>query len=75
MPKKPSVRTFMDSEYVKRSETLYKSWRQHFRHIFWSLWKKISSENSVFGVSEIFRLFVNILTPADKSSLSVKVSV
>ena len=69
MRKKPSVRTFMDSEYIKGSETLHKSWPQHFRHILWSLWKKISPKNSVFGVSEIFRLFVNVLAPADKQSL------
>ena len=75
MPKKPSVRTFMDSEYVKGSETLYKSSRQYFRHIFWSLWKNISSKSSVLVVSEILRLFFNILTPNEKSSLSVKASV
>ena len=34
MPKKPSVRTFMDSEHVKGSETLHKSARQYFYHIF-----------------------------------------
>ena len=37
--------------------------------------KKISSENSDLVISEIFRLLVNILTPEDKHSLSVKASV
>ena len=42
---------------------------------FLSLWKKINSKNSVLAVSEILRLFVNILTPDDKYCLSVKASV
>ena len=75
MPKKIPVRNLMDSQHVKVSERLLKSARQYFCHIFWSLWKKISSKNSVLVVSEILRLFVNILTPDDKYSLSVKASV
>ena len=46
-----------------------------FYHIFLSLWKKISPNNSVLVVCEILRLFVNILTPDDKYFLSVKASV
>ena len=75
MPKKPRARTLMDSEHVKGSQTLLKSARQYFCHIFWWLGKGISSENFVLAVSEILRLFVNILTPDDKYSLSVKASV
>ena len=71
MPKKPRVRTLMDSQHVKGSETLLKSAREKFRQIFSSFSKKISSENAVSVVSEILRLFVNILTPDDKYSLSV----
>ena len=75
MSEKPSVRTLIDSQHVKGSETLQKSIRQYFCQFFWSLWKKISSKNSFLVVSEILRLFVNILTPDDKYSLSVKASV
>ena len=75
MPKKPRVRTLMDSQHVKVSETLLKSARQNFCHIFWSFRKKISSKNSVLVVSEILRLFVNILTPDEKYCLPVKTSV
>ena len=75
MRKKTRVRTLMDSQHVKASKTLLKSARQYFCHIFWSLWKKISSKNSFLEVSEILRLFVNILTPDEKYSLSVKASV
>ena len=74
MLKKPRVRTLMDSQHVKVSETMLKSTRQYFRYIVWSLWKKISSKNSFLEVSEILRLFVNIWTPDYKYSLSVKAS-
>ena len=75
MPKKALVRTLMDSEHVKGSERLLKSARQYFCHIFWWLRQKISSKNFVLVVSEILRLFVNILTPDEKFCLSVKASV
>ena len=74
MFKKPHVRTLMDSQHVEGSKTLLKSARQYFCHIFWSLWKKMSSKNSVLVVSEILRLFVNIVTPNDKYSVPVKAS-
>ena len=70
MPKKLLVRTLMDSQHAQVSETLLKPKRQYLCYIFWSLWKKISSKYSFLGVSEIFRLFVNILSPDDKYSLS-----
>ena len=75
MQKKPSVRTLMESQDVKESEILLKSARKYFCHIFYSLLKEISSKNSVLVVSEMLRLFVNILTPDDKYSLAVKVRV
>ena len=75
MQKKPSVRTLMESQDVKESEILLKSARKYFCHIFWSLLKEISSKNSVSLVSEMLRLFVNILTPDDKYCLSVKACV
>ena len=34
MPKKPRVRTLMDSQNVKRSKTVPNSARQYFCHIF-----------------------------------------
>ena len=75
MQKKPSVRTLMESQDVKESEILLKSARKYFCHICWSLLKEISSKNSVSLVSEMLRLFVNILTPDDKYCLSVKACV
>ena len=75
MPKKPSVITVMDSQHVKGSKTLHESPQQYFPHIFWSIRKQISSGIFVFVVSLILRLFVNILTPNHKHSLSVKASI
>ena len=72
MHKKPLGRTLMGSLHVKGSERLLKSARQYLCHIICSLWNKISSKNSVLVVSEILRLFVNILTPDEKYCLSVK---
>ena len=72
MPKKPRVRTLMDSQHVKGTKRLLKSARQYVSHIFWSLRNKNTSKNSVLVVSQILRLFVNILTPDGKYSLSVK---
>ena len=75
MPKEQRIKTLMESQNVKGSETLLKSGRKYFRHIFDHSGKKIGSKNSFLVVSEIFRVFVNILTPNDKYSVSVKASV
>ena len=60
---------------LKTTERFLKSARQYFSHIFWSLWRETSSKNSFLVVSKILRLFVIILTPNDKYSLSLKASV
>ena len=65
----------MDSQHVKGCETLLKSARQYFSHMFLPLSKEISSKNSVLVVSEILRFFVNVFTPDEKYSPSVKASV
>ena len=75
MPKKPCVKTLVEDGHVKGSERLLKSARQYFCHSFSSILKKISSKNYALVVSEIFRFFVNIMTPDIKFSLAVKVSV
>ena len=62
----------MDSQHVKGSEILLKSAWQYFSHIFWLLLKKTSSRKSFLVVSDILGHFVNILTPDEKYSLSVK---
>ena len=73
MPEKPHARTLRHSQ--QGSKTLLKSGQQGFSDIFSSFWKKICSKNSVLVVSKILKLFINILTPDDKYSQSVKGSV
>ena len=75
MVKKPRGRTLMDNQHVKGSQRLLKSAWQYFCHIFWSLLNETSSKNFVLVVSEILRLFVNILALDGKYSLLVKASV
>ena len=75
MPKKPRARTLMDSQHVKGSETLLKCAWQYFCNVFPSFRKKIISKNTNLVVSEILRLFVNIFTPDDKYSPSIKAGV
>ena len=75
MPQTPLVRTVMDSQDVKAYETLLKSARQSFSPVFWKFSNKICSKNYVLVVSEILWLVLNILTPDDKYSLSVKAGV
>ena len=75
MPKEPCIRTLIESQHVKGSETLLKSRRKYFLITFDHSEEKFGSRNSVSLVSEILRLLVNILTPDDKYSLSVKASV
>ena len=72
---KTRIRILMDSQHIKGSETLLKSSPQYFCRILRSLSKKFSSKNSVLAVSEIFKLFVYLLTPDDELSLSVNASV
>ena len=75
MPKKPRVRTLMDGQHVKESERLLKSVRQFFCHFFLLLRKKSDQKKYFLVVSEILKLFVKILTPNDKHSISVKAGV
>ena len=75
MSEKACIRTLMDSEHVKGFETPHRSAQQYFCQIFSSLWKKISSKNSVLVLPEILRVFVNMLTPDDKYSFLVKQSI
>ena len=74
MAKKTRMRKLTDSQHVKGSEKVIKSARQYLFDIFWSLWKKISSNSSLLVVSEILRLFANILIPHEKYFLAVKAS-
>ena len=62
----------MDRQYVRGSETLLKF---EFLSYFLIIQKENHPKKSVLVVSKILGLFVNILTPNEKYSLSVKASV
>ena len=47
MSKKPSFRAPFDSRIVKGSQTLLESARQHFDHIYSSLWGRLSWKMSL----------------------------
>ena len=75
MAKKPHIRTLMETKHVKVSKRPLKFACQYFCQIFCSLLEEISLKNSILVVCQILRLFVKILTPDDKYSLSLKASV
>ena len=66
MRKKRPVRKLMDGQHDKGSEKQVKSARKYLCHIFWSPWREINLKSSVLVVSEMLRLFVNVLTPDEK---------
>ena len=65
MSKKPHFRTTLDSQHAKGSQTLLEDERQHFYHIFRSVWGKLSWKISLLVICEILGLFVNTLTADD----------
>ena len=66
--KRSCFRTPFGNQRVTRLETLLKSARHHYFPIFPWIRHKLSWKISALVTSEIFRLFVNTLTPDDKYS-------
>ena len=62
MFKKPRFRTSFDGQHANASQTLLKSARKHYYHIFLSLWVKWSWKMSLLVILEILGLFVSTLT-------------
>ena len=56
------------NQRVNGFETLLKSTRHHYFALFPRIRDKLSCKKSALVTSEIFRLFVNTLTPDDKYS-------
>ena len=56
------LKTFFDSQHVKRFQTLVKYSWEHFYHIFWSLWGEIIWKVSPSVKFGIIGLFVNTWT-------------
>ena len=68
MSKRCRFRVLFNKQHGKRTETLFKSKRRQFSHIYWWLCKRISLKKSLLVIREILRLFVNTFTPNDKYS-------
>ena len=66
--KRSSFSTPFGKQPVNGFETLLKTVRHHYFSIFPRIRDKLSWKRSVLVISEIFRLFVNTLTPDDKYS-------
>ena len=65
------LKTFFDSQHVKRFQRLVKSSWAHFYHIFSSLWGEIIWKISPWLKFEIIGLFVNTWTPEYKYPVPV----
>ena len=64
--KKHRFRNSFENQHVKESESLVKSSKEHFHHIFSSLWETLVWKISPLVICEILGLFPNTLTANDK---------
>ena len=69
MCKKSRFRLPFQKEHGKRVSTLFKSERQHLRHIYCSTGRQFSCKKSLLVICQRLRLFVNTMTALDKCSL------
>ena len=68
MYKKSSFTRPFNKKHIARSQTLLKCSRQHLYHIYWPLWRKLSSKKSLIVICKFLRLFVDTLTADGKYS-------
>ena len=66
---KSCFRLPFQKEHGKRVSTLFKSERQHLRHIYCSTGRQFSGKKSLLVICQRLRLFVNTMTAVDKCSL------
>ena len=69
MSNKSRLRGRFKKQHGKRDQTLSKSERQHYHHIYWSMWRQMSCKKSLLLTHKIWSLFVNTLNIDDKYSL------
>ena len=69
MYKKSRFRLPFQKEHGKRVSTLFKSERQHLRHIYCSTGRQFSCKKSPLVICPRLSLFVNTMTAVDKCSL------
>ena len=58
-----------NKQHDKRAQTLFKSDRRQFYHIYLLLQRQLSLKKSLLVIREILRLFVSTLTAYDKYSV------
>ena len=64
--KKSRFRGPLDKQHGQENQTMLKPEPHHLYHIYWSLWKQLSSKKSLLVISKVLRMFVNILTANDQ---------
>ena len=69
MSKKSRFWRSFDKHHVKGIQRLLKSDPQNLRHIYWSMWRQLSSKETLLVICQVLRLLVNTLTADDKYSL------
>ena len=69
MCKKSHFRLPFQKEHGKLVSTLFKSERQHLRHIYCSTGRQFSCKKSPLGICPRLSVFVNTMTAVDKCSL------
>ena len=69
MCKRSRFRLPFQKEHGKRVSTLFKSERQHLRHIYCSTGTQFSGQKSLLGIWKSLRLFVNTTSAVDNCSL------
>ena len=68
MSKKCRFTVPLNKQHGKRAQTLFKSERRQFYHIYLLLQKQLSLKKSRLVIWKILRLFVNTFTAHDKYS-------
>ena len=58
-----------DKQHSQWDQTVLNSEWHNFYHIYWWLWRQLSSKKSLLVVGKILGLFFNTLTPCHKYSL------
>ena len=69
MCKKSRFRLPLKKEDGKRVSTMFKSQRQHMRHIYYSKGRQLSCKKSLLYICQRLRLFVNTMSTVGKCSL------
>ena len=67
--KRPRVWGSFGKQHGKRAKTLLKFQWRHLYHVYWSLWRRLTSKKSLLVICKISKLFPNTLNADGKYSL------